>query len=434
MPRTIAVPHKAPSLWEDLAGVPPAFLSAPAADHAEVLVVGGGYAGLHAALTLAQNGRRVIVAEAGPIGTGGSGRNGGVVNAKFRISYSALTQNHGIEAARVMHDIAAASVTHLEDSLSRYGIAAQYQRNGTLSCAHNARAFDALAADADWQKSQLGVTGLTLLDRNQTHAETGSTRFCGALFTPQGGTIRPLDYLYGLARAAARLGVKIYTDSPVLQVVEKTGHICATVPNGEIRADHVIYATDAYSAITHATAGLRRAVVPFRSAMVATAPLPASLAQEICGQARSYTETRRMMRWFRREGDRLIFGGRGALGAVDAAGAFARLERAMVAIFPQLKTHKISHRWSGHVALTFDALPMAGMLSQRQHFVAGFNGAGVAMSGYVGHCVALGLVGAPVNLGLVARDTLPKMPFFALRAIGVRAITAGYETLDRLGF
>ncbi|MER5171086.1 NAD(P)/FAD-dependent oxidoreductase [Thioclava kandeliae] len=431
---TVSVPPKAPSLWEELAPAAPEYPSLAVSDRAEVLVVGGGYAGLHAALTLARAGKTVIVAEAGPLGTGGSGRNGGVVNAKFRISYSALAQSHGIATARRMHEIAGRSVAYLEETLERYDIGAHYARHGALRCAHTARAFEALARDAEWQKAELGVSGLALLDRQEMQRETGSTDFCGGVLAPQGGTIRPLDYLHGLAQAAVRAGVRLYARSPVLEVEEATGSLRATLPNGEIRADHVLYATDAYSSISRVTAPLRRSVVPFRSAMVATAPLPATMSEEICANARSYTETRRMMRWFRREGDRLIFGGRGALGAVDAPAAFARLESAMRAIFPQLEGHPVTHRWSGHVALTFDALPMAGALTQRQHFAAGFNGAGVAMSGYVGHCMARRFLGEAPDLGLVARDTLPKVPFFAFRSIGVRAVTAGYETLDRLGF
>lgn len=431
------LPSPAASLWRDTVDTSAAagFLALDRDVDCDVAVVGGGYTGLHAAMTFAEAGLDTVVLEAGPIGTGGSGRNGGVVSAKFRRSFAEMAQSHGLETARKMHGISRDSVDHLTATLDRFGLSdVGFRKVGALKCAHNRRAFDHAVEEAVWLQDKLGETGLHVLDREAVEAETGSRDFVGGVLQDQAGTIQPLSYLSGLATALSNRGISIRTQSPVLSVTEAEGHVLLETPGGRVRARQVLMATNAYSSITSAGKDLSRCVVPFRSAMIATDVLPPSLDAKLLTKARSYTETRRMMRWFRKVDGRLLFGGRGALGAVDSPAAFRRLEQAMTAIFPDLGDIPIARRWSGHVALTFDGLPQAGAISDKIGYAIGFNGAGVAMSGYVGAQQARRMIGQPVDLSLIARGDLTPVPFFAFRAIGVRAVTFGYETLDALGF
>ncbi|WP_306152178.1 hypothetical protein [Roseovarius sp. MMSF_3281] len=103
----------------------------------------------------------------------------------------------------------------------------------------------------------------------------------------------------------------------------------------------------------------------------------------------------RIMRWFRKVDGRVVFGGRGTLGAVDSPAAFRWLEHAMNKIFPDLADIPIAYRWSGQVSLTFD--------------------------------------GQPHDLGLNAREGIPKIPFYPMRAIAVRSMTFCYEMLHTVG-
>ena len=118
---------------------------------------------------------------------------------------------------------------------------------------------------------------------------------------------------------------------------------------------------------------------------------------------------------------------------MSAPAAFSRLEKAMHLIFPELRGIGIDYRWSGHVALSFDGLPMAGMLSPRIGYAAGFNGAGVAMSGYVGDQLANMMMKQPHELALIARGSIPKVPFYPIRSAGVRGVTFFYEMMDAAG-
>ena len=174
-------------------------------------------------------------------------------------------------------------------------------------------------------------------------------------------------------------------------------------------------------------------MVPFRSAIIATAPLPEALDRKLLAERRSYGETRRMMRWFRRVDERFVFGGRGAFGTEDSDAAFEALRRAMVALFPDLAEVAIDYRWSGHVAMTMDKFPHVGRLDDCLSCCLGYNGAGVALSTLLGRYAAAFALGETPAVGLLDAARLKRIPFYPLRELGVRAIAGWYQFLDAVG-
>jgi gamma-glutamylputrescine oxidase len=178
---------------------------------------------------------------------------------------------------------------------------------------------------------------------------------------------------------------------------------------------------------------VRGAMIPFRSAMIATEPLPTETFATLLPNDRSYSETRRMMRWFRRIDDRLLFGGRGAFGKIDSQSAFDALETAMHQIFPQLAGKAVTHRWSGLVAMTLDSLPQIGLINSRTAFALGYNGVGIAMASLLGrHALDLVMGGKP-DVALMRRERPENIPLYFLREPVVRTVAGWYQFLDRIG-
>ncbi len=422
------------SLWRETATLS---LGLPALDgdvRADIAIVGGGYTGLSAAIRAMELGWKPVVLEAGDIGFGASGRNGGVVSTKFRVSLSDMAKSHGTAVARRMNALGHEAMDCVEAYIGRYAISeANFTRTGNLRCAHNGTAFAALAEEARTVREVFGDTSLTILGADEVAAETGSSTFHGGVLNGHAGIIHPLNYARGLARGALAAGAEIYENSPVTGISDSGSGKRLVTERGSVLAGRVLIATNGYSAITAASEPLRKTVVPFRSAIIATEELPQSLFDTVMINNRSYSETRRMMRWFRRSGNRILFGGRGAFGQDDSAAAYAALESAMRHAFPQLASRRITHRWSGLVAMTLDSLPQIGLIDPRLAFSLGYNGTGIAMSSLLGRYAVDLLHGQRPDLALMMRSKPQPIPFFGLRAPAVRAVAAWYQVLDWFG-
>lgn len=424
----------AASLWADTAEPLPAFPKLAGEVRADVVIIGAGYTGLSAVHHIAKSGLSPVVLEANHPGWGASGRNGGVITAKFRLSFRDIDATHGRAMARRMYEIAHDSVEMIDELVSEFGIvSARLTRSGQVKAAHNQATLRSAIDEAEWMKREMGDTEVRILDAHQVREETGSRGFVGGVLNPGSGGIHPLNYLRGLARGVAQRGVPIFQESPVLALRRDGDGVIAVTPGGSVRARQAIIATNSYSDLTSATVRLQRMLVPFRSALIATEKLSPNLAGSLMPTGRTYTETKRMMRWFRKVDDRVIFGGRGAFGKQDSESAFEALRRAMTGIFPELADVRLEFRWSGLVGMTLNSVPHVGRIDDRTLYSVGYNGAGVAMSSLMGRYLALLVRGEAVDLGLLDARRVRTIPFYSLREPAVRAVAGWYQFLDTIG-
>lgn len=429
------------SLWRAMAARSPVTdapvsMGAPLARDliVDVAIIGAGYSGLAAAYALQKRGVDCAVFDANPVGWGASGRNGGVVSSKFRLSFPSIASTYDLDTARRMHRLAHEGVRVVEQFVDEFKLErARFDHTGSLRCAHTERAFASIRAEADWVRTQLGDGSMSVLSREKITHETGSNGFVGGVLSADAGTILPLEYVCGIARSLTARGVPIYESTPILDMARVQEGVLLRAPGGSVHAKQVIVATNAYSDLTQATSSYQRELVPFRSAMIATERLSAELDAKLMVNGRSYTETRRMMKWFRKVDGRMLFGGRDAFGKEGQATGFDALQRAMVALFPDLAGVRVEYGWSGYVGMTFNALPHVGRSDDVTTFCLGYNGAGVAMASLIGqHAAALAL-GEKPELALLAQDGLRPVPFHSLRAPGVRLVAAWYQFLDAVG-
>lgn len=433
----LSSPFAAPlSLWSDTTSRDTRYPQLTHDLDVDVAVVGGGYTGLSAAHTLRQCGTSVAVLEARQPGWGASGRNGGVISSKFRLAWSDMARKHGVDTTQQLHTMALQAVDHVESLVEAYQLGqADFRRAGSLLCAHNERANRRIQAEAQWQQKVLEDPHIALLDANEVEKETGSSAFSGGVLFRNQATIHPLNYVRGLAAGLdKRYPGIIFQDTPVVAIHKEANGIVLRAEAGQrIRARHVIVATNAYSNLTAATKSLQRSLIPFRSSIIATERLPAPTAQSLLVNERSYSETRRMMRWFRKVDGRILFGGRGAFGDEHSHASFSRLQRAMVDLFPSLQGVKIKYQWAGYVGMTMDKLPRVGRVTDWMTIAAGYNGAGVALASLLGCYAAQSALGQDPEVSILDAASLKPIPFYQLQGLGVRAVVGWYELLDALG-
>jgi len=310
---------------------------------------------------------------------------------------------------------------------------AQFERTGNMRCAHTQRALDALIAEAHWLRSELKDDSCSVLSRAELAGELGSDAFVGGVLHRRAGTIHPLNYVRGMAAGLTARKVRIFENSPVIRLLREPAGVVVETPGARVRARQVLIATEAYSEWTAATAQVNRNIIPFRSAIIATERLPAHLQAKLLTARRGYSETRRMMKWFRKVDGRFVFGGRGAFGQKDTASSFEVLRRAMTTLFPDLEGVTVEFQWSGLVGMTFNQLPRVGRIDDRTYAAFGYNGVGIAMATLLGQYAGRLMTGESPELGLLDASRQKPVPFHSLRTPGVRMVAGWYQMLDALG-
>jgi glycine/D-amino acid oxidase-like deaminating enzyme len=385
-------------LWETTA--PPATPTSPLNGQirADVAVIGCGYTGLSAALRLAESGAKVVALEAVEIGFGGAGRNVGLVNAGMwvmpREFPKALGADYGERALTLLGDAPAL----VWEIIKKHAIDCDPVRNGTLQCAVGASGL----AEIEERARQWGERGapVRVLSAPEAAKRIGSDTYAGALLDLRAGTIQPLAYARGLARAAIAAGAAIHTHSAV-RAAERTGaRWLLTTGGGAVEADWVAVATDAYGGAPWPQGRREQVHLPYFN--FATTPLSADLQASILPGREGCWDTKTILSSFRFDrAGRLVFGSVGALRGTGLAIHRAWSKRALRKIFPGIGRIEFEQQWFGMIGMTDNALPRFHRLADHVVTVCGYNGRGI------GPGTAFGRVLADHVLGLIPDKDLP---------------------------
>jgi len=338
----------------------PVTAALPGHREADLAVIGGGFTGLSAALHAAEAGANVVLLEANEIGWGASGRNFGQVVPYLRHEPAHALRYFGPDFGNRLVAAAASTPDLVFGLIEQYNIACEPRREGLLFAAHSPRALRQLAERKRFWESR-GVA-LSLNDRAGTSALIGGGAYFGSLLDPRGGTINPLGFARGLARAAIAAGAAIHTHSNVTELKKTHDRWLLKTQAGSVRAKSAVIATNAYS--DGLWPGLQQSIVPVRIHQLASAPIGENLRGTILPGGHALTDTRRMASGVRLHADgRLHVSADGPRfsrrEAADETGASARL----LQLFPQLGSITWNYSWSGWVAMTPEEYPRLHQLA-----------------------------------------------------------------------
>lgn len=386
----------------------------------DLVIVGGGFTGCAAALEAASNGAKVVLLEAHAIGHGGSGRNVGLVNAGLWLPPDQVEAQMGQAAGQRLNTALAAAPDQVFSLIAQEGISCEAVRNGTLHCAHAPRGMRDLQARYDQQRQRNAP--VHLLDARAAQAKVGSALVHGALQDHRAGTIQPLSYVKGLARAAQAKGARLFEGSPVLSCRYQDGHWIVQTKLGEVQAAKLLITGNAYAEGASAQATPQTSIVHYFQ--IATEPMEARLQAEILPELQGCWDTGLVMKSFRRDaGGRLIFG---AMGLPDRVGLHrAWAERKLGRMFPALADAKLQGFWSGRIAMTSDHLPKVIALGDNGYCIFGYSGRGIGPGTVFGRTVAQALLQGETQ-------GLPVAPVAAYRERFCWSKSAYYEAGARL--
>lgn len=392
-----------------------------------VCIVGAGFAGLSTALHLAEAGTDCIVLDARQPGWGASGRNGGQVIPGLKHDPAALMARFGEKVGTRLARFSGDAPALLFDLVARHAIDCDFYTGGWIQPAHAPEGLETLRRRrAQWRSF---TDEIVELDHAETARLVGSDHYVGAMLDRRGGSVQPLSLSRGLARAAVKLGIRLFGDTPALSLSRRDGTWEVATPAARVRADSVVVATNGYT--DDLIPALRRSLVPVYSFQVATRPLSPNLAATILPDGHPASDTRRLLWYFRKDGqDRLIMGGRGfAKDSLDADDTRA-LQRAVQTLYPQLGEVDFAYHWGGRVAMTADHLPHVHAPEPGLYAGVGFNGRGVAMATATGSILAHLAAGGEPEAQPLPVTALTPIAFHAFHAPAVQALAGYYRWRD----
>ena len=373
------------NLWQDTCKKPTQYPTLEEDISVDMAVIGAGFTGLSAALHFRENKTSVAVLETHNIGHGGSGRNVGLVNAGLWLKPDEIIERAGPDyGERLIHFLGKAP-QQVFSTINKYQIECEAHHNGTLHCADTIKGRDELKQRQE-QWGKFGVD-IDLIDKETTARLMGTSEYCAALHDMRAGSIQPLDYAYGLAKAAADLGANIYCNSPVLSVTRKGDNWSIKTPKGHVRAKKIISATGAYDYQD------KDRFSPDMTALyyfqMATAPLSDELQKTILPEKHGTWDTHQILTSFRMNDEgRLIIGSIGHLDKLSYQTHKAWAYRKMRKIYPQLHNQTFTHEWYGRIGLTSSNIPRLAKPHADWVTIWGYNGRGIAPGTVFGRLLA----------------------------------------------
>lgn len=395
---------------------------------AEVVVIGSGYTGLHAALEIARGGRQVLVLDAEAAGWGCSSRNGGQISSSVKPSFAELSGKYGAETARRLLEEGVDSLAFTGDFIRSEGLECDFQVVGRFHAAHNAEAFTELTKSLENKPDWLDAPAY-VVQRGDQHAELGSDIYHGGIVLERHASVDPGRYHQGLLALVRAAGAEVAAFTPVSAIQrDGQGYLVAT-ERGGVKAKQVVLATNGYSGPL--SPWHQRRVIPIGSYMIATEPMAPKVMDRLMPKNRVVSDSRRVVYYYRASPDRtrILFGGRVSAGETDPKISGPLLHASMSRIFPELAETRISHSWMGFVAYTFDKLAHIGS-REGLHYAMGYCGSGVGMASYLGNRLGKQVLGQDKGKSAFSRPSFQTRPLYRGKPWFLPATVAYYRWRD----
>ncbi|WP_338415185.1 FAD-binding oxidoreductase [uncultured Sphaerotilus sp.] len=366
---------------------------------ADVAVVGGGLAGLSAALELAQRGRSVVLLEGQQLGWAASGRNGGQALPGLACDMAEIESQLGLGDARRVWAMTVEALTLIHARRDQHRIACDWQ-SGALTVSASPRKTRALRSWVD-RMAEVYDYRQQWLDRAALPLHIRSARYDSGVYDRRSGHLHPLKYALGLANAVWQTGARLYESSPVTALERHRGVTLLRTAHGQVLAEQVLLAGNVHLPGLPGlptTEGAR--IMPVGTYVAVTEPLSPAQMDALLPTRAAVCDNNFSLDYFRPTADqRLLYGGKVSYSTVTPPNLAARMRSHIVRTFPSLARTPVTHAWGGFVDITmnrapeFVRLPADGAATAPIYLVQGFSGHGLALTGLAGKLAAEAMCG-----------------------------------------
>ncbi len=440
---------KALPLWHDSNEQPEPLPPIDNDKQCELLIVGGGFTGLWAALQAKERSpdADIILIEQTFVADGASGRCGGFLNTSLAHGETNTEYQFPGEADK-LEELGTQNMKEFLETLERYDIDARYEHTGAMSVALDEAAAQRL--QKDYEKYKAAGDDVVFFDKEGVREQVNSPKMHAGLWERDGqdGVIDPARLCWGLKATILKLGVRIFEGTKLLDI-QPVGkdRMKATCEGGVIHSDKVLMGTNAFRG---AIGKIRRSVIPVWDYQIATEPLSQEQIDLInWGNTRhALADYNNMFHYFRLTKDnRITWGGGGAVryyfnngtdrSLEQVPARFEQLSKEFFEYFPQMEGKvKFTHKWAGIIATSTRFCMVPGTAyNGRMAWSVGYTGHGVGASRF-GARVGIELLGyAPTDIlqmQFVKKKAMPWAPE-PLRWIGVKITQMELSRADRNG-
>ena len=372
----------------------------------DVCVVGGGFSGVATALTLAERGYSVALLEANRIGWGASGRNGGQMIAGISGEHN-IKRQLGPAGAKLLRDIRYRGHDIIEERVRRYSIDCNL-KHGWMEAAARPGHMKGLRGYVDERHREGDGCQLELVEPQDMRGVLGTSVYHGGYIDRRSGHLHPLNLCMGEARAAVKLGVKIFEESAAIELKGGAKPYAVTAL-GRVDAAAIVLGGSTDHAFQRGP--LRGLTFPTGSYIIATEPLTKAEAKGINPQDLAVADSNIVLDYFRLSADRrILFGGRCNYSNRDPKDLAAALRPRLIEIFPQLRDKAIDFTWGGRIDIVLTRVPAIGQLEPNLYYLQGYCGHGVNATHIAADIVADAICGTMEKFDLFERIRHMRMP------------------------
>lgn len=402
---------------------------------ADVVVVGGGLAGLSTALELAESGQRVIVLEAERLCGHASGRNGGQAISGYACGQAWLDAHLGLAAGQQLWQLSLASLQLMQERIQRFNIDCQPVWS-YITVADRPRKARALREEQAYMQQHHGHQ-MHWVEGAELRQHIGSDQYVAGLRDPASGHLNPLRYGLGIAQTAQAAGARLHEHSPAVSMDKVGNDWVVRTAQAQVRARQVVLAGNSglLWQSPHMATRLQARIMPVGTYIIATEALSSSQAEALLPSNAAVCDNNFVLDYFRLSAERrMLFGGRVSYTAATPSRLTHTMRQRMVKVFPSLQQARIDHTWGGFVDISSQRAPDWGQLAPGVFFMQGFSGHGLAATTLAGRVIRQALMGDRHALDLFERIRQSPFPGGAALRIPLLLLGTSYFRLrDWLG-
>lgn len=375
----------------------------------DVVVIGGGFAGLSAALELANNGYSVAILEADKVCAGASGRNGGQAIVGYASGMDLIEKQLGQHYADILWQSSLDAIQLIDQRIAQYQIDCA-RIHGYQYVADSSKKATQLESEMLHYENRYGLkTAITTGSDVKNYINSDQYAMCA--YENISGHLHPLQYGLGLANAANQMGVKIYENSAVLELT-KGQSVTAKTAKGQVTAKFAVVAGNCtlheYGA--NVAPELKGRIMPVGTYIIGTSPIHPLLQDQLLPNNAAVCDNNFILDYFRFSQDhRMLFGGRVSYSTKTPYQLKEKMQARMLTIFPQLSSTSIDYIWGGFVDISMNRAPDFGRTDTNIYYLQGFSGHGVALTGLAGQLVAQAIRGDAEKFDIFSK--IKHLPF-----------------------